>query len=44
MWYLILALLFGNGGNCDTPKGNGQTIVTPYDLGGETTTPRPPKG
>ncbi|MGE8377277.1 MAG: hypothetical protein ACN6PN_02975 [Sphingobacterium sp.] len=45
MWYLILALLFGNGGNCDTPKDNGQTTVTPYgDRGGETETPRPPKG
>lgn len=49
MWYLILALLFGQGGqSTNTGDNNGQTTVQPAntipgDTGGETSTPIPPR-
>ncbi len=47
MWYLILALLFGQGGQPTNTSDNGghntvQTDNTPGD-GGDTSTPLPPR-
>ncbi|WP_286859445.1 MULTISPECIES: hypothetical protein [Sphingobacterium] len=47
MWSLILYFLFGIGQPSNGQQGNqnGSTTVQPYgDHGGETETPRPPKG
>jgi len=45
MWYLILALLFGqtNDSAHNGNKGGQQTVQTSGDHGGETDTPRPPR-
>lgn len=44
MWYLILALLFGQGSESTSNNNNGQaTVMADGDIGGETGTPRPPR-
>ena len=44
MWYLILALLFGQGGDSTQSCNQGQSTVQPAgDHGGESSTPRPPR-
>jgi len=44
MWYLILALLFGQGGHSKTNDNNGQpTVQARGDNSGEVGTPRPPR-
>ena len=44
MWYLILALLFGQGGESAPKDTGGQaTVMSAGDTGGETSTPRPPR-
>lgn len=44
MWYLILALLFGQGGDSTQNGNQGQHTVQKSSYhGGETDTPRPPR-
>jgi len=44
MWYLILALLFGQGGDSScNHKGEQYTVQGTGIIGGETDTPRPPR-
>lgn len=45
MWYLILTLLLGQGGDStqNSGKSGQQTMQKSGDHGGETSTPRPPK-
>lgn len=44
MWYLILALLFGQGSDSTQRDNQGQDTVQPAgEHGGETSTPRPPR-
>ena len=44
MWYLILALLMGQGGHSTKSCDQGQQTVQPTaEHGGETSTPRPPR-